>query len=126
MWLTRKEVEVIGLMISLVSDAYHIAPSYLCWDTKDRRMVSPTNPDLGTLVTNSRTISRNPRNDVRKLGIWIVSEKRLPTIRLESGLYFDANCRFEGFEVRHCIWSTPRNPLCSQLMERRERGQHSY
>ena|SRR5579859_5752085 len=26
MWLTPKEVEVIGLMISLVSDAYHIAP----------------------------------------------------------------------------------------------------
>ena len=27
MWLTPKEVEVIGLMISLVSDAYHIAPT---------------------------------------------------------------------------------------------------
>jgi len=25
MWLTPKEVEVTGLMISLVSDAYHIA-----------------------------------------------------------------------------------------------------
>jgi hypothetical protein len=28
MWLTPKEVEVIGLMISLVSDAYHIAPFF--------------------------------------------------------------------------------------------------
>jgi len=27
MWLTPKEVEVIGLMISLVSDDYHIAPT---------------------------------------------------------------------------------------------------
>ena len=27
MWLTPKEVEVTGLMISLVSDAYHIAPT---------------------------------------------------------------------------------------------------
>jgi len=26
MWLTPKEVGVTGLMISLVSDAYHIAP----------------------------------------------------------------------------------------------------
>ena len=29
MWLTPKEVEVTGLMISLVSDAYHIAPDTL-------------------------------------------------------------------------------------------------
>src|SRR5579859_2052378 len=71
---------------------------YLCWDTKDRRTVALMNADPGTLVTNSRTISRNSHNDAWKLGIWIVFEKRLSTIRLESGLHFDANCWIQGWQ----------------------------
>src|SRR5579859_607042 len=99
---------------------------YLCWDTKNRRMVTPVNPDHGTLVTNLCTISRNSCDDVWKIGIWIVPEKQLPTIRLERGLHFDANCWIEGFEVWHCVWPTPWDPLCSQMMAQRKRGKRSY